>query len=150
MLVDRFIEFLKIEWNDWAGVYDEKKTAQSSKTEKSLFEQFFSVFSDETHQKASPADREAAYQAYQRFRNQQQTAQQQAQQAQIRQEAKYFDALEINPTQDFDAIKTAYKKAMKKYHPDRYAGNSEKQQIAQQISQKINEAFQYFERKFQK
>jgi preprotein translocase subunit Sec63 len=150
MLVDRFIEFLKIEWNDYLGLYSDKPQDKAQKTEKGLFDDFFNIFTQDTQQKTTEADKQQAYEAYRRFRAQQAQQNNAEQQAQIRQEAKYFDALEISPTKDFEAIKTAYKKVMKKYHPDRYAGNAEKQQIAQQISQKINAAYQYFEQKYNK
>lgn len=65
-------------------------------------------------------------------------------------DAKYYDALEIKPGASFDEIKTAYKKVMKKYHPDKYHSDPEKYKYAQQISQKINEAYAHFKKKFGK
>jgi hypothetical protein len=150
MLVDRFVEFLKIEWNDYLGLYTDKAQDTTKKTEKGLFDDFFKIFTQDTQQKTTEADKQQAYEAYRKFRAQEAHQQNAEQQKKMQQEAKYFDALEISPTKDFEAIKTAYKKAMKKYHPDRYAGNAEKQQIAQQISQKINAAYQYFEQKYNK
>lgn len=152
MLTDRFIEFLKVEWNDFFGTYNnETKQSKNDKSEKSIFEEFFNIFVGETHQKtSSETEKQKAYEAYRRFRAEQQNMNSQAQMQKIQQEAKYFDALEIKPTRNFEEIKTAYKKAMKKYHPDRYAGDAEKQKIAQLISQKINEAYQYFEKKYNK
>jgi hypothetical protein len=150
MLVDRFVEFLKIEWNDYLGLYNDKAQDASKKTEKGLFDDFFKIFAQDTQQKTTEADKQQAYEAYRKFRAQENQQANAEQQKRMRQEAHYFDALEISPTKDFELIKTAYKKAMKKYHPDRYAGNAEKQQIAQQISQKINAAYQYFEQKYNK
>ena len=60
---------------------------------------------------------------------------------------KYYDALEIKPGASFDEIKAGYKKVMKKYHPDKYHSDPEKYKYAQQISQKINEAYAYFKKK---
>jgi DnaJ-class molecular chaperone len=152
MLTDRFIEFLKVEWNDFFGSYDSNsQKPNNNKSDESIFNQFYNFFVGETNQKtSSETDKQKAYEAYRRFRAEQQNMNNQAQLQRIQQEAKYFDALEIKPTKNFDEIKTAYKKAMKKYHPDRYAGDVEKQKIAQLISQKINEAYQYFEKKYNK
>lgn len=62
-------------------------------------------------------------------------------------DGKYYDALEVRVGASFDEIKAGYKKVMKKYHPDKYHSDPEKYQYAQQISQKINEAYAYFKKK---
>jgi DnaJ-domain-containing protein 1 len=65
-------------------------------------------------------------------------------------EAKYYEALEIKSGATWDEIKAAYKSAMKKYHPDKFHGDAEKQKVAEQLTQKINEAYTYLEKKFNK
>lgn len=61
-------------------------------------------------------------------------------------ESKYYQTLELKPGASFEEIKKAYKKAMKKYHPDRFQDES-KRQYAEDLSRKINEAYGYFKKK---
>ena len=63
-------------------------------------------------------------------------------------EAEYYANLELKPGADFSLIKTAYKRLMKQYHPDLHAGNEEKRKAAELITTRLNEAFKYFETKF--
>ena len=64
----------------------------------------------------------------------------------LNKEEQYFSYLEMERTEDFDAIKKQYRKMMKKYHPDRFQGNEKQKKIAQQITRQLNEAYDYFER----
>lgn len=61
-------------------------------------------------------------------------------------ENKFYQTLELKPGASFEEIKKAYKKAMKKYHPDRFQDDS-KRQYAEDLSRKINEAYAYFKKK---
>jgi len=61
---------------------------------------------------------------------------------------KYYKILELEYGANFSSIKKAYKKLLKKYHPDLYQTKPEKQKVAQKITRQINEAYTYFERKF--
>ena len=63
-------------------------------------------------------------------------------------EKKYYKILELEYGANFPSIKKAYKKLLKKYHPDLYQTKPEKQKVAQKITRQINEAYTYFERKF--
>lgn len=65
-------------------------------------------------------------------------------------EQQYYVRLGITSLATWEQIKAAYKSEMKKYHPDKYASEPEKQKSAEVISQKINEAYHYFEKKFKK
>ena len=65
-----------------------------------------------------------------------------------RTEKKYYKILELEYGSDFGQIKKSYKKLLKKYHPDLFQNNPEKQEKAQKVTQQINEAYTYFERKF--
>jgi DnaJ-domain-containing protein 1 len=61
-------------------------------------------------------------------------------------EKQYYQALEIIPPATFEQIKAAYKKLVRKYHPDLFQNNSQKQQYAEIVTQQINEAYAYFEK----
>lgn len=66
------------------------------------------------------------------------------------QEAKYYAWLELPYGSSFEDIKKSYKALMKKYHPDNFHNNETKRQTAEKLSQKLNEAYQYFEKKYSK
>ncbi|MBQ4647321.1 MAG: DnaJ domain-containing protein [Candidatus Gastranaerophilales bacterium] len=63
-------------------------------------------------------------------------------------EKEYYKILEVEYGSGLKEIKKAYKKLLKKYHPDLFINNQEKLKIAQKLIKKINEAYNYFERKF--
>lgn len=63
-------------------------------------------------------------------------------------EKKYYKILEIEYGANFNSIKKAYKKLLKKYHPDLFQSKPEKLKSAQEVTRQINEAYTYFERKF--
>jgi DnaJ-domain-containing protein 1 len=60
-------------------------------------------------------------------------------------ETAYYEALEVAPAASFAEIKAAYKKLVKKYHPDLYNNHPQKRQYAEAVTRQLNEAFQYFE-----
>ncbi len=62
-------------------------------------------------------------------------------------EAGYYAALELPANASFEEIKRAYKTLMKKYHPDRFHNEPQKKQFAEAVTQKLNEAYAYFEKK---
>ncbi len=63
-------------------------------------------------------------------------------------EAGYYAALELKPGAAFPEIKAAYKRLVKVYHPDKYHNDEKKRKYAEQVTQKLNEAYRYFEDKF--
>ena len=65
-------------------------------------------------------------------------------------EAEYYGNLELPYGAGFDEIKKQYRKLLKKYHPDKFNGNKEKQAIAQDVVKKLNLAYSYFEEKYKK
>lgn len=65
-------------------------------------------------------------------------------------EAAYYAALELPANASFEEIKRAYKTLMKKYHPDRFHNEPQKKQFAEAVTQKLNEAYAYFEKKYGK
>ena len=50
--------------------------------------------------------------------------------------------LEVPFGADMERVRASYKRLMLKYHPDKHAGNPEKQKMALEISKKINESFE--------
>ncbi|MBR2068193.1 MAG: DnaJ domain-containing protein [Candidatus Gastranaerophilales bacterium] len=65
-----------------------------------------------------------------------------------KEEKKYYKILELEYGSDFKKIKSAYKKLLKKYHPDLFQNKPEKLKTAQEVTRQINEAYTYFERKY--
>lgn len=63
-------------------------------------------------------------------------------------ENRYRANLEVDAEADFSTIKANYRRLLKKYHPDLHANDAEKQKIAEQISRQLNEAMNYFEKKY--
>ena len=63
-------------------------------------------------------------------------------------EAEYYANLELAYGASFSEIKTAYRKLLKKYHPDRFYNDEKKLQLAQEVVTKLNLAYNYFENKF--
>ena len=63
-------------------------------------------------------------------------------------EEEYYALLELEVGDDFTKIKSAYKRLLKKYHPDLFKNNPEKEKTAVELTKKINEAYTYFEKKF--
>jgi hypothetical protein len=50
--------------------------------------------------------------------------------------------LEVAFGADIETVKKSYKTLMMRYHPDKHAGNPEKQRVALEITKKINESFE--------
>lgn len=62
-------------------------------------------------------------------------------------EASFYANLEVKRGSSFSEIKAAYKSLIKQYHPDKF-NNPEQKKIAEQITSKLNEAYAYFEKKY--
>lgn len=62
-------------------------------------------------------------------------------------ENEYYADLELKPGVDFPEIKKGYRRMVKLYHPDLFQHDSKKQEIAKEVTRKINEAYDYFEKK---
>ncbi|MCS6821073.1 MAG: DnaJ domain-containing protein [Microscillaceae bacterium] len=114
---------------------------------KSPFEKFDYYYQKYEQQQKQQQEEFERY--YQEFKRQQQNKYQtNFNFAPSAKEKYYYDVLEVRQGATFDEIKEAYRKAMKKYHPDRFHGDAEKQKAAEQLSKEINEAYAYFEKKF--
>ena len=55
--------------------------------------------------------------------------------------AKHYKTLDLPYGAEFAEVKSAYRKLMRKYHPDRYASDPEKYKAATEVAQKITEAY---------
>lgn len=63
-------------------------------------------------------------------------------------EKEYYGNLELPYGVGFDEIKKAYRKLLKKYHPDKFHNDERKLKIAQDVVKKLNIAYEYFEKKY--
>lgn len=59
--------------------------------------------------------------------------------------AAHYAALEIPYSANLEVTKKAWKRMVRKYHPDLFAGDQKKAKIAHEITQSLNEAFHEIE-----
>ncbi len=64
-------------------------------------------------------------------------------------EAEHYKALELPVGASFEQIKAQYRSLIKKYHPDKFRDPA-KHKDALAITQKLNQAYAYFKKKFKK
>ena len=62
-------------------------------------------------------------------------------------EAGYYANLELSPGASYPEIKTAYRRLLREYHPDKHAQDPNKSKTAEHISKGLNEAMDYFEKR---
>ena len=62
--------------------------------------------------------------------------------------AKYYANLEIPVGSDQPIIKNAWKKQLKKYHPDLHCSDLEKKMIAENLTRQLNEAYRILNSEF--
>ena len=55
--------------------------------------------------------------------------------------AEWYRVLDLSVGADMGQIKTAYRQAMRKYHPDMHAGNPQKQKAATELSMRVTAAY---------
>jgi len=63
---------------------------------------------------------------------------------------KAYAALELPPGSDFEAVRRSYRALMRKYHPDHHTGSPEKQRAANEVAQRLTEAYKLLEKKLRK
>ena len=54
----------------------------------------------------------------------------------------YYANLEVPFGSDMDTVKSAYRRLMRKYHPDNFANDAEKEATATRLSQELSVAYQ--------
>ena len=57
-----------------------------------------------------------------------------------------YTALEVPPGSDFEAVRKAYRRLMRKYHPDLHTGTPEKHRAATDLTQRLTEAYKTLDR----
>lgn len=64
---------------------------------------------------------------------------------------QYYANLELPPFASMDDVKKAYKDLVRRYHPDKHAGDPDRQKTANELLQSLTRAYEgltaYFERK---
>ncbi|HSZ83559.1 MAG TPA: J domain-containing protein [Polyangia bacterium] len=60
---------------------------------------------------------------------------------------KAYAALEIPPGSDFETVRKAYRRLMRKYHPDLHGGSPEAQRAATDLTQRLTEAYKLIEKR---
>lgn len=163
----QFYDILEAEWNDWLDELEDNLQSARQSPQNTLWDDFFWFFREgyyeDTHsgnssqedssQQSRKSQDKGSYQrdSYNSRRTYQNRGyhyrSSYSKSYGVNPEARFYQALEIPIGADFEEIKLAYKKVIKKYHPDRFAQDPEKQQAALQLSQKINEAYAYFRKK---
>lgn len=57
------------------------------------------------------------------------------------QRRRWYKTLEIEPGTDLPQVRRAYRRLMKQYHPDRFANDPDKLEVATAVTRKLTEAY---------
>jgi DnaJ-domain-containing protein 1 len=60
---------------------------------------------------------------------------------------KAYAALEVKPGADFATVRQAYRTLMRKYHPDHHTESPAKQRAANEVAQRLTEAYKLLEKR---
>jgi DnaJ-domain-containing protein 1 len=63
---------------------------------------------------------------------------------------KAYAALEIPPGSDFETVRKSYRRMMRKYHPDLHTSSPEKQRTANDLTQRLTEAYKLLEKQLRR
>jgi DnaJ-domain-containing protein 1 len=63
---------------------------------------------------------------------------------------KAYAMLEVPSGSDFEAVRRSYRALMRKYHPDHHTQSPEKQRAANDVAQKLTEAYKLLEKRLRK
>ena len=61
-----------------------------------------------------------------------------------------YAALEVTPGSDFETVRKSYRTLMRKYHPDHHTQTPEKQRAANEVAQKLTDAYKLLEQRLRK
>jgi len=62
----------------------------------------------------------------------------------------YYANLEISPGSDREAVKSAWKRMMKKYHPDLHDSDPEKRKTADELTRRLTESYRILDKELSK
>lgn len=63
---------------------------------------------------------------------------------------KAYAALEVPAGSDFETVRKSYRRLMRKYHPDLHTGSPEKQRAANDLTQRLTEAYKQLEKQLRR
>jgi DnaJ-domain-containing protein 1 len=63
---------------------------------------------------------------------------------------KAYAALEVPAGSDFDTVRKAYRRLMRKYHPDLHTSSPDKQRAANDLAQRLTEAYKLLEKQLRR
>jgi DnaJ-domain-containing protein 1 len=63
---------------------------------------------------------------------------------------KAYAALEVPPGSDFETVRKAYRRLMRKYHPDLHTGSPEAQRAANDLAQRLTQSYKLLEKQIRK
>jgi len=61
-----------------------------------------------------------------------------------------YAVLEVPEGSSFEVVRRAYRDLMRKYHPDHHVGSPEKQKAANEVAQKLTEAYKVLEKQLRR
>jgi DnaJ-domain-containing protein 1 len=64
--------------------------------------------------------------------------------------AQHYAHLEISPGADREAVKSAWKRMMKKYHPDLHDTDPEKRKTADELTRRLTESYRILDKELSK
>jgi DnaJ-class molecular chaperone len=64
--------------------------------------------------------------------------------------ARHYAHLEIKPGAGREAVKSAWKRMMKKYHPDLHDSDPEKRKTADELTRRLTESYQIIDKELSK
>tara|TARA_B100000686_G_C16211576_1_gene675702 strand:- start:248 stop:616 length:369 start_codon:yes stop_codon:yes gene_type:complete len=63
--------------------------------------------------------------------------------------AQYYANLEIPPGSSLEETRSAWKRMLKKYHPDLHSSNAGRRETAEELTRRLNEAYQTIEKELE-
>ena len=63
---------------------------------------------------------------------------------------KAYAALEVPAGSDFETVRKSYRRLMRKYHPDLHGGTPEKQRAANDLTQRLTQAYKTLEKQLRR
>jgi DnaJ-domain-containing protein 1 len=63
---------------------------------------------------------------------------------------KAYAVLEVPPGSDFETVRKAYRRLMRKYHPDLHTGSPEAQRAANDLAQRLTQAYKLLEKQIRR